>query len=277
MARAVRDAQSGADAQGAQLVPNLDHPALRKGVPTGRPPPCNCLASIEFLEESGDPGCLARQLHLDGCWGSPPSGEPVDFGRVAMPLRSLLCLCALALPLGLQAGPATDEPVMLVAQSDLDSVIFESAVLLVKPLADGGHIGFIINRPTNAKMSDLFPEDEASKKIADPLYLGGPDGYNRVFAVVGQRDTAGKDALQLMPGVFLVSESKDIDKVIASDPEHARFFLGLVIWRPGQLDEELDRGYWFVDKADAKLVLEKKTDGLWEELVRRSEARAHST
>jgi putative AlgH/UPF0301 family transcriptional regulator len=193
-----------------------------------------------------------------------------------MPLRSLLCLCALALPLGLQAGPATDEPVMLVAQSDLDSVIFESAVLLVKPLADGGHIGFIINRPTNAKMSDLFPEDEASKKIADPLYLGGPDGYNRVFAVVGKRDTAGKDAVQLMPGVFLVSESKDIDKVIASDPEHARFFLGLVTWPPGQLDEELDRGYWFVDKADAKLVLEKKTDGLWEELVRRSEARAHS-
>jgi putative AlgH/UPF0301 family transcriptional regulator len=49
-----------------------------------------------------------------------------------------------------------------------------------------------------------------------------------------------------------------------------------VTWQPGELDDELDRGYWYVDKADAKLVLEKKTDGLWEELVRRSEARAHS-
>src|SRR5262245_49163573 len=193
-----------------------------------------------------------------------------------MPLRFLACLCALVLPLSLSAAPATDEPMMLVAQADLQSPVFESAVIVVKPLADGGHIGFIINRPTTATMSDLFPDDEASKKVADPLYLGGPDGYNRVFAVVGKRDTAGKDAFQLIPGVFLVSDSKDIDKVIASDPEHARFFLGLVTWRPGQLDDELDRGYWYVDKADAKLVLEKKTDGLWEELVRRSEARAHS-
>jgi hypothetical protein len=31
-----------------------------------------------------------------------------------------------------------------------------------------------------------------------------------------------------------------------------------------------------VNEPDAKLVLEKKTDGLWEELVRRSEAKAHS-
>ena len=139
-----------------------------------------------------------------------------------------------------------------------------------------GALGIIINRPTNATLRDLFPEDEPSKKVVDPLYLGGPEGYNRVFALVGKRDTAGKDALQMMPGVFLVSESKDIDRVIASDPEHARFFLGVVTWRPGQLDEELDRGYWYVDKADAKLVLEKKTDGLWEELVRRSEAKAHS-
>jgi putative transcriptional regulator len=193
-----------------------------------------------------------------------------------MPLRISACLCALVVPLALQAAPATDEPIMLVAQSDLQSPLFESAVLLVKPLADGGHIGFIINRPTTAKMSDLFPDDEASKKVADPLYLGGPDGYNRVFAMVDERDAAGKAAVQLIPGVFLVSEAKEIDKVIAADPEHARFFLGLVTWEAGQLEDELDRGYWYVDKADAKMVLEKKTDGLWEELVRRSEARAHS-
>jgi putative transcriptional regulator len=193
-----------------------------------------------------------------------------------MPLRTLACVCALVVPLASQAAPATDEPIMLVAQADLQSPLFESAVLLVKPLADGGHVGFIINRPTTAKMSDFFPDDEASKKVADPLYLGGPDGYNRVFAMVDERDAAGKAAMQLIPGVFLVSEAKEIDKVIASDPEHARFFLGLVTWQPGQLEDELDRGYWFVDKADAKTVLEKKTDGLWEELVRRSEARAHS-
>ena len=191
-----------------------------------------------------------------------------------MLLRALAVLCALLLPLAGIAGPDAGEAMMLVAQPDVQSEVFASAILFVKPIPGGGHMGFIINRPTTAKMGDLFPGDEASQKVADPLYLGGPEGYNRVYALVGKPDA--ESALQMMPGVFLVADSKDIDRVIASDPEHARFFLGLVTWEPGQLEDELDRGLWYVDKADAKLVLEKKTDGLWEELVRRSEARAHS-
>jgi len=191
-------------------------------------------------------------------------------------LRVLLCLCAVLLPIAAFGAPAIDEPVMLVAQPDVRGAIFEASILIVKPMPDGSHVGFIINRTTTEMMSELFPDDEASKKVADPLYLGGPDGYNRVFAMVDKRDTAGKDAMQMIPGVFLVSDAKEIDRVIASDPAHARFFLGMVTWEPGQLADELDRGYWYVDQADAKLVLEKKTDGLWEELVRRSEAKAHS-
>ena len=193
-----------------------------------------------------------------------------------MPLRSLVCLFALLLPLDVIGGPDTSEPLMLVAQRDLQSEVFGASIVFVKPLPDGGHVGFIINRPTTAKMGDLFPDDAASQKVADPLYLGGPNSYNRIFALVGKRDSDVRDAMPMMPGVFLLADSKDIDHVIASDPEHARFFLGVVTWEPGQLDDEIDRGLWYVDKADPKLILEKKTDGLWEELVRRSEARAHS-
>lgn len=193
-----------------------------------------------------------------------------------MPLRSLVFFCLLFAPLGLRAAPDTSEPLLLVAQPDLQSEFFGSTIVLVKPAPDGGHIGIIINRPTTAKLGDLFPGDEPSKKVVDPICLGGPEGYNRVFALVGKRDAAGKDALQMIPGVFLVADGTAIDRVIASDPEHARFFLGMVTWRPGQLDDEIERGLWFVDQADPKLILEKKTDGLWEELVRRSEAREHS-
>jgi putative AlgH/UPF0301 family transcriptional regulator len=193
-----------------------------------------------------------------------------------MPLKGLVFLCALLAPIALAAAPGTDDTVLLVAQRDLQSEIFGSAILIVKPTGDGGHMGFIINRPTTATLGDLFPEHEPSKKVVDPLYLGGPEGYNRVFALVDRKDAAGKDALPLMPGVFLVADGKAVDHVIEADPEHARFFLGLVTWRPGQLEDEIDSGYWYVDEPDAKLILEKKTDGLWEELVRRSEAKAHS-
>ena len=193
-----------------------------------------------------------------------------------MSLRRVALLCALLAPLAARAAPDTTEPLMLVAQPEMTSEIFGSSILFVRPLPDGSHVGLIINRPSIKKLGDIFPEDEPSKKVVAPLFLGGPEGYNRVFALVDHRNAAGNEAMQMMPGVFLVAESKDIDKIIASDPEHARFFLGMVTWRPGQLDEELDRGFWYADKADAKLVLEKKTDGLWEELVRRSVAKAHA-
>lgn len=190
-----------------------------------------------------------------------------------MTFRSFAVLCALLAPLSLRAAPDTSAPMMLVAQPDVRGEVFESSIVIVKPLPDGSHVGFIINRRTTATMGELFPGDEASQKVSDPLYLGGPDGYNRVFALVG-KPAAG--AVQMMPGLFLLADAKAIDGVISSDPEHARFFLGLVTWQPGQLDDELERGYWYVDEPDAKLVLDKKTDGLWEELVRRSEAKAHS-
>jgi putative transcriptional regulator len=187
-----------------------------------------------------------------------------------------LALLALIAPFAVCAEPSTEDTVLLVAQRELESDVFEASILIVKPTGDGGHVGFIINRPTTATLGDLFPEHEPSKKVVDPLYLGGPEGYNRVFAFVDRKDAVGKDALPLMPGVFLVADGKAVDKVIEGDPQHARFFLGLVTWRPGQLEDELDRGFWYVEKPDAKLILEKKTDGLWEELVRRSEAKAHS-
>jgi putative AlgH/UPF0301 family transcriptional regulator len=190
-------------------------------------------------------------------------------------LRALALLALLA-PFAVCAEPSTEDTVLLVAQRELESEIFEASILVVKPTGDGGHMGFIINRPTTATLGDLFPEHEPSKKVADPLYLGGPEGYNRVFALVDRKDAAGKDALPLMPGLFVVADGNAVDKVIEGDPQHARFFLGLVTWRPGQLEDELDRGFWYVEKPDAKLILEKKTDGLWEELVRRSEAKAHS-
>jgi putative AlgH/UPF0301 family transcriptional regulator len=190
-------------------------------------------------------------------------------------LRALALLALLA-PFAVCAEPSTEDTVLLVAQRELESEIFEASILVVKPTGDGGHMGFIINRPTTATLGDLFPEHEPSKKVVDPLYLGGPEGYNRVFALVDRKDAAGKDALPLMPGLFVVADGNAVDKVIEGDPQHARFFLGLVTWRPGQLEDELDRGFWYVEKPDAKLILEKKTDGLWEELVRRSEAKAHS-
>jgi putative transcriptional regulator len=58
--------------------------------------------------------------------------------------------------------------------------------------------------------------------------------------------------------------------VIETTPNDARYFVGYVGWRPGELKSEIDRGLWSVHGADLETIFRKDTDGLWEELQSQS-------
>jgi len=174
------------------------------------------------------------------------------------------------------AAAAPEETLLLVAKRQLEDPIWGSTIVLAKPVGGGGHIGFIVNKPTRMSLAEVFPEHEPSKKVVDPLFLGGTVDMSQVFALVERHGGKKDGSIRIAPDLFLAYETKAVDRIIESESDHARFFLGLVVWRPGQLDDELDRGLWYVDEPEAKLVLRRKTDGLWEELVRRLEARANT-
>jgi len=174
------------------------------------------------------------------------------------------------------AAAAPGDTVLLVAKRALEDPIWGATIVLAKPVEGGGHIGFIVNKPTKMSLAELFPEHEPSKKVVDPLFLGGTVDMNLVFALVERHGSKKDGSIRIAPDLFLAYETKMVDRIIESESDHARFFLGLVVWRPGQLDDELDRGLWYVDEPEAKLVMRRKTDDLWEELVRRLEARANT-
>ena len=174
------------------------------------------------------------------------------------------------------AGAAPGDTMLLVAKRQLEDPIWGSTIVLAKPIAGGGHVGFIVNKPTKMSLGELFPEHEPSKRVADPLFLGGTVNMNLVFALVEEHGSRKDGSVRIAPDIFLAYDTKAVDHIIESESDHARFFLGLVVWRPGQLDDELDRGLWYVDQPEAKLVLRRKTDGLWEELLLRLEARANT-
>jgi len=190
-------------------------------------------------------------------------------------LFASLCAVTLAvLHLSLARADESDKTVLLVAKRALKDPLYSSTILLAKPMPNGTHVGFILNRPTTMKLGEAFPEHEASKRIADPIFLGGPADVNLVFAVVADHDGSRDDSLLLTPELSLAYSGGTVDRIIESEADRARFFLGLVVWRAGQLDDELKRGLWHVKEPEAKLVLRKETDGLWDELVRESEIKS---
>ena len=186
----------------------------------------------------------------------------------------LLAVLAIAGTAPARAVEPADEPVILVAKPALRDRLYRATILIARPLRNGQHIGFIVNRPTPVKLGTLFPDHGPSQKVVEPIYLGGPVSIEVLFALVQRKDSPGRRAMQLTPDLFLVVDRDLVDHVIESEADHARFYAGVVLWAPGELDAEIERGFWYVDDADVSLVLRKSTDGMWEELVKRLEQRS---
>jgi len=46
--------------------------------------------------------------------------------------------------------------------------------VLAKPIEGGGHVGFIVNKPTKMSLAELFPEHEPSKKSPIRSFSAAP-------------------------------------------------------------------------------------------------------
>ena len=165
-------------------------------------------------------------------------------------------------------------PVILVAKRQLQDRLYGASILVARPIGQDQHIGFILNRPTQMTLGQLFPQHAPSRKVPDPVFLGGPISSESIFALVQTSKNPGGRSVKLLDNLFAVIDGKLVDDVIERDPAHARFVAGLVAWRAGELSEEVKRGAWYVLDADPAVVL-RKPDGLWEELVRSAELQAN--
>jgi putative transcriptional regulator len=193
-----------------------------------------------------------------------------------MRILSLLTAMILALCAPLAEAADLTQTVLLVAKRNLRDRLYGSSILIAKPIGDERHVGFIMNKPTSMTLGKLFPKHGPSQKVIDPVYLGGPMGPEVIFAMVKDAKSPGGRSLQLANGVYLAYDSAVVDRIIENEPQQARFFAGMVLWAPSELDEEVRRGLWCVLDPQPDLLLRKTTDNLWEELVGRCEHKANA-
>jgi len=183
-------------------------------------------------------------------------------------LLALVLLVATAVP----AQAQDDDAILLVAHPGFRDIDYRQTVVLAAPAPNGGHVGVILNRPTRRSLSSLFPEHEPSKKVIEPVYYGGPFSRGALVAVVRTGSTPGEGTVQLMKNLYMAFRVNTIDSVIESKPNEARYYVGYVGWRPGELKMEIDRGIWSVLNAEVDVVFRKDMEGLWEELLQRTKS-----
>ena len=161
------------------------------------------------------------------------------------------------------------EAVILVASDRLVGSIYEQTVILAAPLPQGGHLGFIVNRPTHVKLETLFPQQPSTRNVADPVYAGGPVLSNAVFAVTRKApDNNGSNGnfFSPIPGLVVVIDAATVDRIIETTPNDARYFVGLMFWATDDLEDEIRNGAWEVRPADVDTVLRANSNGLWKSL-----------
>jgi putative transcriptional regulator len=165
---------------------------------------------------------------------------------------------------------AQDDAVILVAHPAFRDLEYRQTVLIAAPVPNGGHVGVILNRPTKRSLGSLVPEHEPSKKVLDPVFYGGPFSRGALVALVKADKAPGQGSVLLMKDLYLAFRANTIDHVIETTPNEARYFVGYVGWRPGELKSEIDRGLWSVLGAEMDTIFRKDTEGLWDELLQSS-------
>jgi putative transcriptional regulator len=156
---------------------------------------------------------------------------------------------------------------LLIAGPTLLDPNFWRTVVLVVEHTDEGALGLVLNRPSEATVSQTVPELEALLDGDDLVFLGGPVGESSVI-VLGRFEDPDEAALLAFADVgVLGSGYAEADPV--GGLREGRAFVGHAGWGPGQLDGELERGDWIVEPARLDDAFSPDPSTLWAAVLTR--------
>ncbi len=197
---------------------------------------------------------------------------------------SLCAAAAAAVVLGaaLWAAEPADAPVrraglagqLLVATPELEGPTFTQTVIyMLRHDARTGAMGLIVNRPLGevptAVLLKQFGLPSEGAKGSVRLHTGGPVEATRIF-VLHTDDYTGPDTVKVANGVAITSEPSILKSIAeGKGPRRSRFTLGYAGWAPGQLEAEMEAGYWIVVPSDDAIVFDDVYETKWDRAMAR--------
>lgn len=162
---------------------------------------------------------------------------------------------------------------LLVATPGLiDPNFFRTVVLLVEH-SDEGAAGVVLNRPTSTELAG--PLDAWRAKAADPalVFVGGPVSPDAAVCLARTGPDGRPEGFKpVVDGLGVLDLSVDADDV-SLGVDRLRVFAGYAGWGPGQLEQELEQGSWYVLDADPEDALSASPGGLWRFVLQRQGGR----
>jgi len=160
---------------------------------------------------------------------------------------------------------------LVVPRQSPDPNFAETVVLLVH-YAEDGTVGLMINRQTPLPVSGVLRDLKGSSNYSNPVYAGGPVQIEAVQALLQSR-AGPHDASHLFGNVYLVSKKMELEKALVAGKgsRELRIYLGYCGWSRGQLENELNRGGWYIFDGSEGLVFDSNPSTLWSRMIARTE------
>jgi putative transcriptional regulator len=151
--------------------------------------------------------------------------------------------------------------IILISEPVLSDYYFKQSIVLLAEHNDEGTFGVIINKPMEARVSEVlkdFPDFNM------PVYLGGPVKTDSIFFIHRKSDV--ERSLQIMQGLYWggdidVIREMMIQGTIAEDD--IRFYIGYSGWNPNQLDREIREKSWVLSHTSIAEVINRHPERLW--------------
>jgi len=161
-------------------------------------------------------------------------------------------------------------PVLLVAMPQVLDPFFHRSVVLLIHHEDEGSFGFIINRSTGIRLTEILGGMDVGwqGRGEATAHFGGPVQPQLGTVLFGPGAAETEASTEVLPGVALTQHIGDLVRLAEMPPDHFRLFLGYAGWGSGQLFEEILRNDWLTAPVQVDLIFAPDPDDVWSEALR---------
>jgi len=163
---------------------------------------------------------------------------------------------------------------LLVATPALADPNFDRAVVLLLDHDEEGTLGVVLNRPTPVGVGDVLEPWAHFAGTPSVVFQGGPvslDSALGLAVVPGERDGGDGEPLgwRRVHGAIGLVDLEAPPELLAAELGSLRIFAGYAGWGPGQLENELTEGAWYVVESEPGDVSSPDPGRLWRSVLRR--------
>ena len=146
-----------------------------------------------------------------------------------------------------------------------DSYFGRSVVLITEHDNEEGTIGYILNKPVDIPLNELFNDFPPFKAAC---FIGGPVNPETVHFLHTRADLL-PDSHHVIRNIYWGGSFERLKSLISEHkitPDEIRFFIGYSGWAPNQLKQEIEDKYWIVSNIAPHKIM-KANENTWKELL----------